>query len=181
MDSVGHINSVVSGVRQKLLFSNLLWNWLQYNLHNFISDLHIHSLFTKGYVLVTLTCVAMATHFNWTSLQSKIKKCSLFCLSIMIFMEFMVIYRKKYLPFRLSTNSVETSTVWLLDTLYFYVAFDNLFCLRAAVKQKSLFLHEMRILYSLIHLWVHFLYLKVWQPLFRCTRAIFEKSGHVPN
>ena len=45
----------------------------------------------------------------------------------MIFMEFMVIYGKKYQPLRLSTNSVKTSAVLLLETLYFYVDFDN-FC-----------------------------------------------------
>ena len=45
----------------------------------------------------------------------------------MIFMEFMVIYGKKYQLLRLSTNSVKTSAVLLLETLYFYVDFDN-FC-----------------------------------------------------
>ena len=43
----------------------------------------------------------------------------------MIFTDFMGMYGKKYQPIRLSTNSAETSAVWLLVTLYFYVDFDN--------------------------------------------------------
>ena len=57
----------------------------------------------------------------------------------MIFTDLMGMYGKKYQPLRLSTNSAETSAVWLLVTLYFYVDFDNLFCLRAAVKQRKYF------------------------------------------
>ena len=145
MDSVSHINSVVNGVRQKLLFSNLLWNWLQYNLYNY----YIWSVQPSS--IIKRLCFDksdMRFHGNafsyYISLQSRIEKWSLSCLSIMIFMEFMVMYGKKYQPFRLSTNRVKTSAVWLLDTLYFYVNFDNLFCLRAAVKQRNIFLPEMR-------------------------------------
>ena len=146
-----------------------------------ISDLYSQGLLTKGYGLVSLTCVSMATHFNWISLQSEIKKKSLFCLSIMIFTDFMGMYGKKYQPLRLSTNSAETRAVWLLVTLYFYVDFDNLFCLRAAVKQRKYFCMKWGPPHSFIHLWIHFHCLKAWQPLLKSTRAIFEKCCHVPN
>ena len=146
-----------------------------------ISNLYSQCQLTKGYVLVSLTCVSMATHLNWISVQSEIKKWSLFCLSIMNFTDLMGMYGKKYQPLRLSTNSAETSAVWLLVTLYFYVDFDNLFCLRAAVKQRKYFSMKWKPPYSFIHLWIHFNSLKACQPLLRSTRAVFEKCCHVPN
>ena len=68
------------------------------------------------------------------------------------YMDFMVMYGKKYQPLRLSTNSAETRVVCLLVTLYFYLDFDNLFCLRAPVKLRNTFLLEMNTSYSFIHL-----------------------------
>ena len=69
------------------------------------------------------------------------KKWSLFCLSIMIFTDSMGMNGKKYQPLRLSTNSAETSAVWLLVTFYFYVDF---ILFKSCSQAEKIFLHEMR-------------------------------------